>query len=128
MEIIFALIAIIVPMLFFTRITKPRSSSLGLTCFEFILLAFTLWISFWGGRRVILRADAIEVAWWLSSRMLSRAEIRGYRMGTLKGKASGSYYVIVPVDTGKRELKLPPYLYTDEYFLLWMKTIRKIER
>ena len=78
-------------------------------------------------RRVILYEDAIEVAGVFSSRKLSRNEIRGRRMGKLpKNVGSASYYIIVPADGSKTELKLPPFLHVDKCFFTWMNAIPEV--
>jgi hypothetical protein len=60
-------------------------------------------------RRVILYDHAIEVETWISKRKFERTKIAGYRMGRLpKVAGGGSYYIIAPLDSRKRELKLTP--------------------
>jgi hypothetical protein len=105
-----ALAAVIIPTLFLARIAKPPDDYSGLALVEIVFGVYALWLFYWGGRRVVLHVDAIEVTWMLSSRRLSRAEILGYCVEKLKGRARGwgFYYVFLPVDTNKRELKLPP--------------------
>ncbi len=87
------------------------------------LVAFFFWIALRTNRRVILHEDAIEVAGWLSTRRLQRAEILGRRTATGRG---GSSYIIVPRDKNMRELLLPPSLKVDNLFLSWMENIPKI--
>jgi hypothetical protein len=75
-------------------------------------------------KRVVLYEDAIEVKTWLSTRKLMRSEIRGRRMGT-NGRTS--FYIMVPVDSSTRNLKLPPMLHLDKAFFAWMKAIPLVD-
>jgi hypothetical protein len=69
------------------------------------------------------------VAGWFSSRKLTRGAILGSRMGKLPKRASNLLpYIIVPVEAGKRELKLPPLLHVDKDFYGWIKTIPEIRK
>jgi hypothetical protein len=93
-----------------------------------LLVAFgAVWMSMLVNRQVILYEDGIEVAGWFWKRTLRLDEIRGRRMGkTLKRAGASSYYIILPVDKGKRELELPPLLDIDQIFFSWMKSIPEI--
>ena len=95
---------------------------------DLFFAAFALWIGSSVNRRVILSENSIEVAGWFVRRKLLRDEIRGYRMGRLAWQAGGSsYYIVVPVDSHTRELKLPAFLDYDKPFHTWMKAIPPIE-
>jgi len=78
-------------------------------------------------RRVVLHEDAIEVAGVFSSRRLSRSEIRGRRVGKVP-KLGASYYILVPADGSKPELKLPPFLHIEKCFFGWMSAIPEVTR
>jgi len=85
---------------------------------------FAIWGISWTNRHITLFEDAIEVSGWWSKRRLSRREILGYRMGNLPIQYGGSsYYIIVPVDSNKADLKLPPFLQTDSVFHSWVSSI-----
>jgi hypothetical protein len=115
----------VVPLLHLTGTVGPRSP-LALAVIEVAFLAIPVWISFVTSRRVILYEDAIEVAGWLSTARLRRDEILGRRMS--RGYRGGSYYIVVPHDRGARELKLPPFLHTDELFRAWMKNVPQLKK
>jgi hypothetical protein len=95
---------------------------------DLLVVLFAIWLSWWANQRVTLWENAIELAGWFSKRKLRRDEIRGIRMGRTPVMSGGtSFYVIVPADPGKRELKLPPFLRADESFYSWMKAIPHIK-
>jgi len=99
-----------------------------LALMDILVVAFVICGSLRVERRVVLYEDGIEVAGWISSRKLSRAEIRGRRMGKLAWQAGGgSYYIIVPLSEQERELKLPFFLHVDKYFRAWMREIPSVE-
>lgn len=77
---------------------------------------------------VILYEDAVEVKGLFSTRRLRRDEIRGWRMQKSSYPAAIFSYVIVPLDKGTKELKLPPFLHVDKFFYAWKKTIPKVRR
>lgn len=91
---------------------------------DILFALFAFWISSSVSRRVILCENSLEVAGWFARRKLMREEIRGYRMGRIAWQAGGSsYYIIVPNDTAKKELKLPAFLDYDKPFHAWMEGI-----
>ena len=101
---------------------------LDLALMDILVLIFAIWGSLRVERRVILHENYIEVAGWISSSKLGREEIRSRRMGRLAWQAGGgSYYIIVPSDKQKRELKLPFFLHVDKHFRDWMKAIPTVE-
>ncbi len=116
----------VAPLFHLTGIIDGPRSHLALAVVEVAFLAIPVWISFLTARRVILYEDAIEVAGWLSTAKLRRDEILGRRMS--RGYRGGSYHVVVPLDRGARELKLPPFLHTDELFRAWMKTVPQLKK
>jgi hypothetical protein len=91
---------------------------------------WALLASRWARRRVILYEDCIEVSGLFLTRKLKRSEILGRRMGGTDSRNAhgGAHYVIVPVDKGVKELRLPPYLNGDKDFRSWMDGIPKIAR
>lgn len=100
---------------------------LSLTLIDIPVVAGAVWMSSRADRRVILEENSIEVAGWFGTRKLSRGEIRGRRMGKLpKRVGSSSFYIIVPADSGKAELKLPPLLHVDKCFFDWLETIPQV--
>lgn len=69
------------------------------------------------------------MAGWFSTRKLTRGVILGSRMGKLPKRAGNLLPdIIVPVEAGKRELKLPPLLHVDKDFYAWIKTIPEIRK
>lgn len=79
-------------------------------------------------QRVILYENAIEVNGWLFSRKLNRQEIRGWRTGDLPKRIGGaSYYILVPMNAGVRELRLPPFLQVDKHFQNWIDTLSNVD-
>jgi hypothetical protein len=108
-------------------VMKNPMSPLTLTLTDALVIASVIWASLRANRRVILHEDAIEVAGRFVTRKLSRSEILGRRMGKLAWQAGGgSYYIIVPADGSKKELRLPPFLNVDESFFAWMKAIPQV--
>jgi hypothetical protein len=106
---------------------RPLSLS-QLMAIDSLFTLFALLVCANASRRVLVYEDAIEVAGWLSTRKLQRQEILGRRMGRLAWQAGGgSFYILVPLDKMRKELKLPPFLKVDKVFLSWMKAIPKIE-
>lgn len=115
------------PIYDFFFVTNRRIAAGDLLGFS-LLAGFALRSFFFVDRRVILYEDAIEVETWFSKRKLNRTEISGYRMGRLAWQAGGgSYYIIVPLDSGKRELKLTPLFRSDKAFFAWMRTIQHLK-
>jgi hypothetical protein len=105
------------------RMAHPLSRR-DLALMDGLVASFAIWTGQRANRRVILHEDAIEVSGWWSKRRLGRGEIRAFRMGKLPVLAGGgSYYVVVPRDAAKGELKLPPLLHTDSVFLEWISAI-----
>jgi hypothetical protein len=99
-----------------------------LALMDAIVALFAIWTGERVNRRVILHDDAIEVSGWWSKRRLGRGEIRAFRMGKLPVLAGGgSYYVVVPRDAAKDELKLPPLLHTDSVFLAGISAIPRLD-
>jgi hypothetical protein len=95
-----------------------------LALMDSLVALFAIWGISWVNRRIILFEDAIQVSGWWSNRRLSREEIQGYRIGNLPIQYGGSsYYIIVPVDSKKSDLRLPPFLQTDSTFHSWIKSI-----
>jgi len=91
-----------------------------------VLFVFSLWLG--TNRRVIIDADAIHVTGWTTQmRTLTRDQIRGRRMGRGGRYRQTAYYIIVPIDQTKGELRLPLYLHTDRQFHDWMAGIPKID-
>lgn len=89
-------------------------------------VAGVLTVAMWNlnHRRVLLYEDSIAVRSWLSCRRLNQTEILGRRMGKLPWQAGGgSFYIIVPLDSSRRELRLPPFLHLDQDFLGWIRKI-----
>jgi hypothetical protein len=108
-------------------VMKNPMSPLTLALTDVFVIVGATWAFLRANRRVILYDDAIEVAGPFLTRKLSRSEILGRRMGKLAWQAGGgSYYIIVPVDGSKKELKLPPFLNVDEFFFTWMKAIPQV--
>ena len=103
-------------------IVRSSSSSRDLLWADIVLVGFVVWVSERVNRRVILSEDAIELAGWLSKRILTRKEILGRRM-SLPNPRGGYHYIIVPIKG--REMVLPPYLNTDRYFHSWISEIPK---
>lgn len=80
-------------------------------------------------RRVILYEDGIAVRSWFSCRKLNRRDILGRRMGRLGWQAGGgSFYIIVPVDRSRGELRLPPFLHLDRDFFDWIEEIPRLDK
>jgi hypothetical protein len=120
---------VVVPIFHLTGILEPPRSRLAVALVAFPFAALLVWMWFFVDRRVTLYENAIEVAGWPSTRKLTREEILGRRMGKLPLRAGGgSYYIIVPLDRSKRELKLPPFLHMDELFFSWMKTLPRVKQ
>jgi len=98
-----------------------------LALMDSLVAFFAMWSGWWANRRVILHENAIEVIGWWSEHSFERAEIRAIRMGRLPViTGGGSYYVIVPFDKDKGELKLPPFLHMDSLFFTWIRTIPRM--
>ena len=123
---IFLFALAVAPLVHLTGITNLPRSPLALAVVDVAFLAIPVWMCFVAARRVILYEDAIEVAGWLSTRKLTRGEILGRRMSRNYG--GGSYYIVVPLDRSTSEMKLPPFLHTDELFRAWMKTIPQLKK
>ena len=97
---------------------------IDLVLMDSLVVVFAIWGISWANRRIILFEDAIEISGWWSKRRLSRGEIRGCQMGKLPIQYGGSsYYIIVPVDSNKSNLRLPPFLVTDSIFHSWIESI-----
>lgn len=92
----------------------------------FTLLALFIWMQF--SRRVILYRDAITVTSWLGSRTLKTDQIRGRRMVLTGRWRDTPHYIVVPNAQGEHELKLPPWLHTDELFSDWMRAIPQLQK
>jgi hypothetical protein len=91
------------------------------------VIVFAIWMFAAADRRVVVHENAIEVAGWFSTCRLNRNEILGRRMGRVPKRAGGSsFYIIVPVDSRRPELKLPPLLHVDRYFDSWIAKIPEI--
>jgi len=106
---------------------KHPLSLFQLALIDVSVAAFVVWASLRVERRVTLYEDGIEVAGWSYSRKLRRDQILGRRMGKLAWQAGGGlYYIIVPSDRQKRELKLPVFLYVDKHFRAWIKEIPEV--
>jgi hypothetical protein len=98
-------------------VMKHPLGPLDLTLMDLLVAFGAAWMVMLVNRWVILYEDGIEVAGWFWKRTLRLDEIRGRRMGkTPKRAGASSYYIILPVDKGKRELKLPPFLDVDRIF------------
>jgi hypothetical protein len=107
-----------------TGLIRRSLDPMGFIFFDagFAGLAWFIWQR--AGRRVIIDEDSIQVTGWLASRTLRRDEILGRHMR--RGYRLTYFYVIVPRDRERGELKLPPYLKIDAHFHDWMRSIPKI--
>ena len=76
-------------------------------------------------RRVILYEDAIEVCGLFSCRRLNLTEILGRQ---IQEGRSDSYYVIVPTDSTKGQLRFPAFLHVDREFHSWIRKIPRLSR
>ncbi len=109
------------------RLIRNPIPPLSLALIDILVVAGAVWMSSRASQRVILNENSIEVAGWFGSRKLSRGAIRGRRMGKLPKRVGGSFfYIILPADAGQAELKLPPLLHVDKYFLDWLEAIPQI--
>ena len=90
--------------------------------------ALLAWMGSSYNKRVILHQDSIEVKGWFYSRKLSFVDIRGRQTTGSSRLAFGYAYIFAPSDPRKRNLALPPFLHTDQFFRDWIKTIPKIRR
>jgi hypothetical protein len=107
---------------------RPLSHG-DLVWMNLLVVLYAIWSISWANRVVILNEQSIEITGWFGKRALQRGEIEGVRMGRLPVTAGGtSYYIIVPTDRGKRELKLPPFLHTDQQFRSWIASLPRLGR
>ena len=91
----------------------------------FAVLAADIWLS--AERTVTLRDDGIDLTTWRGTRSLNRSEILGRRFVWGGRYRSVHMYLIVPVDSHRKGMKLPPSLKIDHHFLSWMNTIPRLD-
>lgn len=106
---------------------RRTTSLLGFVFFDsfLVLIAAKIWLS--AERTVTLREDGIDLHTWRGTRSLNRSEILGRRFVWGGRYRSVHMYLIVPVDSRRKGIKLPPSLQIDRHFLSWMKTIPRLD-
>lgn len=93
-----------------------------------VILASGFFVAAYTSERVILYSNAIEVVGWFSRRKLMREEIRGYRIGRLRGpKLHTPYFILVPLDQNVEELALPEWLHFQRLFAEFINGIPPLD-
>ena len=93
-----------------------------------VLLAFGFCSIAITSERVIVYSNAIEVVGWFSRRKLMREEIRGYRIGRLRGRTGMvPYFILVPLDQNVEDLALPEWLHFQTLFRQFLSDIPFID-
>lgn len=92
------------------------SSVASFLIMDIVLGALVLVVGSANNKRVILRADALEVAGWFRSRKLYFTEIRGRQTTANPRSVYGYAHIFVPTDDRKRKLFVSSRLQTDQCF------------
>jgi hypothetical protein len=93
-----------------------------------VILAFGFCAVAVTSERVILYSNGIEVVGWFSRQKLMREEIRGYRIGRIRGRAGTvPYFILVPLDQNGEELALPEWLHFQRLFMKFISDIPPLE-
>jgi len=93
-----------------------------------VVLAFAFCAAATTSERVILYSNGIEVVGWFSRRKLMRDEIRGYRIGRMRGRTGYiPYFILVPLDQNLEDLALPEWLHFQKLFAEFISGIPPLD-